>query len=307
MTCTDASKARYDRAFGLLSPQSDAVIIVPPFADIDRPSLGVHLLQAAAEQAGLRVRVFCANLLFATLSGEELYKTISDGNYGWMWGERIFAAAAFGLPPLGYQTEKLREQIAKRDQSKNGKVTFEQLAAVEREAGSFCCALGERFSSHRFRVLEPPQLFTSRRRQWLCWLRLNEPSRKQLSRSAVRTAKVKWREALPPWAHPSTTSSRVNANPSFRISCAAPLRASPCPLTASCAAKPASIWIRSPSPASKTILPNSTMRCPPGAITGRSGFLTRAAAAVGGAPASTAPFADSMARPWPSAKSLRTA
>ncbi|MGA2987764.1 MAG: RiPP maturation radical SAM C-methyltransferase [Terriglobia bacterium] len=143
---------RRDRAFELLGPESDAVIIVPPFADIYRPSLGVHLLQAAAEQAGLRVRVLYANLLFATLSGEELYKAISNGNYGWLWGERIFARAAFGLPPLGYQTEKLREQIAKRGPSKKQEVTFEQLTALEREVGPFCSALCESFSYHRFHV-----------------------------------------------------------------------------------------------------------------------------------------------------------
>ena len=145
-------EARYDRAFELLSTEADAVLIVPPFADINRPSLGVHLLQAAAERAGLRVRVFYANLLFASLSGEDLYQAISNGNFGWLWGERIFARAAFGLPPLGYQTEKLCEQIAKRDRSKNRNVTFEQLAALEREAGPFCADLGARFSALRFRM-----------------------------------------------------------------------------------------------------------------------------------------------------------
>ena len=152
MGIMDDIQAKYDRAFELLGAESDAVIIVPPFADIYRPSLGVHLLQAAAEQAGLRVRVLYANLLFATLSGEDLYNAICIGNYEWLWGERIFAHAAFGLPPLGYQTEKLPEQIAKRRQSKKVEATFEQFAALEREAGPFCSALGERFSSLRIRV-----------------------------------------------------------------------------------------------------------------------------------------------------------
>jgi ribosomal peptide maturation radical SAM protein 1 len=141
-----------DRALALLGTESDALLIVPPFADIYRPSLGVHLLQAAAEKIGLRVRILYANLLFATLSGEDLYNAISNGNHAWLWGERICASAAFGLPPLGYQTEKLREQIAKRDRLKDRNVTFEHLAALEREAGPFCSALGERFSSLRFRV-----------------------------------------------------------------------------------------------------------------------------------------------------------
>jgi len=128
------------------------VLIVPPFADFNRPSFGVHLLQAVAEQAGLRVRILYANLLFASLSGENLYKVVCTGKYGWLWGERIFASAAFGLPVLGYQTEKLTEQIESLRRSKDLEVTFEQLAEVERAVGNFCSALGKRLAAMRFRV-----------------------------------------------------------------------------------------------------------------------------------------------------------
>ena len=148
----DGFHAKCDRAFDLLGTEADAVLIVPPFADIYCPSLGVHLLQAAAEQVGLKVRVLYANLLFAILSGEDLYNTIGYGRSNWMWGERIFAATAFSLPPLGYETEKLREQTALFDQSNNREGTFEQLAALEREVGPFCRALSERFGALRFRV-----------------------------------------------------------------------------------------------------------------------------------------------------------
>jgi len=98
MTRRDGCHGRFlalcDRAFELLGTESDAVLIVPPFADIYCPSLGIHLLQAAAEQAGLRVRILYANLLFAALSGAEIYNTVCYAKYNWMWGERIFAAAA---------------------------------------------------------------------------------------------------------------------------------------------------------------------------------------------------------------------
>lgn len=152
MVAAEDFNARCDRAFELLGPEADAVLIVPPFADINRPSLGLHLLQAVAEQAGLRVRILYANLLFAALSGENLYTAMCRGKYGWMWGERIFAATAFGLPPLGLEVEKLREQIAKRDDSEGSDVTFDDLAALEREAGPFCSALAERFAALRCRV-----------------------------------------------------------------------------------------------------------------------------------------------------------
>jgi hypothetical protein len=101
MVSTAEFHAKCKRSFELLGAESDAVVIVPPFSDLHRPSLGVHLLQAAAERAGLRVRVLYANLLFAALGGEDAYKKISSGRYGWMWGERIFAAAAVGQPPPG--------------------------------------------------------------------------------------------------------------------------------------------------------------------------------------------------------------
>ena len=91
MVSTAEFHAKCKRSFELLGAESDAVVIVPPFSDLHRPSLGVHLLQAAAERAGLRVRVLYANLLFAALGGEDAYKKISSGRYGWMWGERIFA------------------------------------------------------------------------------------------------------------------------------------------------------------------------------------------------------------------------
>src|SRR5271157_936592 len=149
----DDFHAKCDGALALLGTESDAVLIVPPFAALNRPSLGVHLLQAAADQAGLRVTVLYANLLFATLSGDDLYDAICYGNYGGMWGERIFAATAFGLPPLGHQTEKLRVQIASADRSQDPEVTFEQLASLERKAHPFCSALGQRLAALRFPVV----------------------------------------------------------------------------------------------------------------------------------------------------------
>ena len=42
-----------------------------------------------------------ANLLFATLSGKELYyETVAPSSRAGLWGERLFASAAFGMPPI---------------------------------------------------------------------------------------------------------------------------------------------------------------------------------------------------------------
>lgn len=86
--------AKCERAFELLGVESDAVVIVPPFADLNRPSLGVHLLQAAAERAGLRVRVLYANLMFATLCGEDAYKKLNSGTNANLQNEGVGFLAA---------------------------------------------------------------------------------------------------------------------------------------------------------------------------------------------------------------------
>lgn len=52
-----------------LGGEAGTVVIVPPFADLYPPSLGVRFLQATAERAGLSVRNLYANLLVAILRG----------------------------------------------------------------------------------------------------------------------------------------------------------------------------------------------------------------------------------------------
>ena len=77
------------------------VIVVPPFAWIDRPALGVHLLQGIARQVGVDVQVVYANLLFAARFGVGSYRTLSTMQYNMWLGERLFARAAYDLPALG--------------------------------------------------------------------------------------------------------------------------------------------------------------------------------------------------------------
>ena len=81
---------------------ADALIIVPPFAGLDRPSLGVHVLQACAKARGVTVSVLYANLLLGGEVGEPTYQAVCYGPSGALLGERFFAAAAFGIPPFGY-------------------------------------------------------------------------------------------------------------------------------------------------------------------------------------------------------------
>ncbi len=78
---------------------TDLLLIVPPFAFPDQPSLAAHLLQACARREGLTVKVCYANALLARRLGAD-YRLVAQGSYSLM-GERLFARAAWGLPPLG--------------------------------------------------------------------------------------------------------------------------------------------------------------------------------------------------------------
>lgn len=75
--------------------------MVPPFAGLDRPALGPHLLQAVARDEGFEVTVFYANITFARVLGEPLYHRICYSSSTMLAGERVFAHLAFGVPRLG--------------------------------------------------------------------------------------------------------------------------------------------------------------------------------------------------------------
>ncbi|HEX6372883.1 MAG TPA: RiPP maturation radical SAM C-methyltransferase [Longimicrobium sp.] len=88
-------------------PDCDVLLIVPPFAPIDGPSLGAHLLQAGARRAGVRTGVLYANLHFAGRLGVARYEAIRMAPFYALVGERIFARAAFGGPALGRRHERI--------------------------------------------------------------------------------------------------------------------------------------------------------------------------------------------------------
>lgn len=79
--------------------ECDALIIVPPFAGLDRPALGAHVLQACARAQGFDVRVLYANMLLAREIGESEYVAICFASTSNLLGERFFARAAYGLSP----------------------------------------------------------------------------------------------------------------------------------------------------------------------------------------------------------------
>ena len=80
----------------------DALIVVPPFAGLDRPSLAAHVLQACAAEAGIRVHVLYANLLLGAQIGELNYQGVCYAASGALLGERFFARAAYDVPAFGH-------------------------------------------------------------------------------------------------------------------------------------------------------------------------------------------------------------
>ena len=82
-----------------IAPSGDALLVVPPFAGMDRPSYGLHLLQALAARAGFRCTVLYTNILFARVIGESRYSEICYSATGDLNGEKVFARAAFGDVP----------------------------------------------------------------------------------------------------------------------------------------------------------------------------------------------------------------
>ncbi len=78
----------------------DVALVVMPFADVDRPAIGVSLLQAAAKRLGVSSRILYCNFDLAEEIGHELYGQISIlVPTESLVGEWFFADLLFDLPP----------------------------------------------------------------------------------------------------------------------------------------------------------------------------------------------------------------
>ncbi|HVE87545.1 MAG TPA: RiPP maturation radical SAM C-methyltransferase [Myxococcales bacterium] len=88
---------------------------MPPFAGLDRAALGPHLLQACARRRGFDVHVYYANVRFAARIGEDHYQRICYGPTTGLAGERVFARAAFDLPPLGRMSDDYAAYFKRND------------------------------------------------------------------------------------------------------------------------------------------------------------------------------------------------
>lgn len=133
-----------------------ALIIVPPFAGLRWPSLGVHLLEACAARAGFGVRVLYANLALAAAIGEETYEAI--GCFGRdadeLIGERFFAAAAYGRPALALPADGSDDERFAGALTKFGmKCSLAELRTLEARARLWVEELADRIAALSFPIV----------------------------------------------------------------------------------------------------------------------------------------------------------
>ncbi|MBW2253728.1 MAG: RiPP maturation radical SAM C-methyltransferase [Deltaproteobacteria bacterium] len=107
-------------------PEADCLLVVPPAARLNWPSLGVHQLQACAREAGFEVAILYLNVLYGALVGAKPYEAISIAPTDWLLGERLFARVAFGAPPLGFASDRFLAVVAAANEVWTGTVTQER-------------------------------------------------------------------------------------------------------------------------------------------------------------------------------------
>lgn len=89
-----------------------ALLMVPPFGTLDRPSLGIHVVQAYARKHGHSVDVFYSNITFAARIGEVAYMVITTFGGIDMLGERVMGLPLGASIPDG-MIEELNFKIAR--------------------------------------------------------------------------------------------------------------------------------------------------------------------------------------------------
>jgi ribosomal peptide maturation radical SAM protein 1 len=78
-----------------------ALLMLPPFGGLDRPSLGVHTVQAVARARGHAVDVYYSNIEFAVHIGEIAYMVITTFGTLDLLGERIMGLPLGASIPAG--------------------------------------------------------------------------------------------------------------------------------------------------------------------------------------------------------------
>ena len=96
----------------MIMEPSRTLLIVPPFASIKRPALGIHVLQSVARAQGSQVTVLYANLILASILGEAEYEAICDYPFMAFLGEQIMGWFAFEDQIAAPGLDELNAQLA---------------------------------------------------------------------------------------------------------------------------------------------------------------------------------------------------
>ena len=132
---------------------ADALIIIPPFAGLDRPSLGAHVLQACAREHGFDVRVLYANILLAHEMGELDYEAICFASTSNLLGERFFAPAAYGAPREVYTGAQGSKRKRRNPENHIPPMGWEKFSAWAGAADSWAEAVAGEVTKRQFKVI----------------------------------------------------------------------------------------------------------------------------------------------------------
>src|SRR5579859_2167529 len=86
------------------------LLVIPPFGGIDRPSLGIHTLQAVARSRGHLVDIYYSNMDFAARLGEVSYMIVTSFGVLKLFGERALGLKRGAIIPPAL-LEELNEQV----------------------------------------------------------------------------------------------------------------------------------------------------------------------------------------------------
>lgn len=114
----------------------ECILVVPPVAFIDRPSLAMHILKGCAEQEkDMTVSIFYANHSFGFWIGEDINNELSFLSPRFLVSERLFAAAAYGVPLLGENAEQVYRKMCEEDFTEEHKfgLSFAALKDIARD------------------------------------------------------------------------------------------------------------------------------------------------------------------------------
>src|SRR5437016_4262676 len=123
--------------------RAEVVIVVPPFAGIDRPCLAAHLLQACARRRGFNVRVIYASLLLAREIGESAYSAICYAPTFHLVGESFFAPVAFDTRPFHTSALYQQNHPVHTGTRLNFNIPFDEMQRLQETAAAWIAQLAD--------------------------------------------------------------------------------------------------------------------------------------------------------------------